>query len=191
MQKKQTVIVMGAIDSTLGKLNNATLGQALGFFMTELQYDRVRGKPMLGNLMAEIQALMTQPHFPNIDHVVRDLMSDGWAGPVFKGSVMAAIAGWILAEIDMHPTVSRIGDTLKTLGSNAALGTAAVVLLDDSSLGYSDGAPGQPYGGHNGYPRGASYSPLGRRNGGYFTMPNVSPGTPSFGGALPASPKPS
>lgn len=128
---------MGAFDSALSKLDNPTLGQALGFFMTELNYDKTTGQPMLGALMQQIRGAMLQPHFPNIEHVMRDLMADAYGGTVFKGGLMAGIAGWILDEVDMNPSISRMGKVLKTLGFNAALGAAAVVLLDDSTRGYS------------------------------------------------------
>lgn len=175
----------------IGKLDNPTLGQALGFVLSEFQLDRAKGQPMFGVLMQQIQGAMTHPHFPNIQHVMLDLMSDNFVGPVFKGGIIGAVAGWVLDEIDMNPAVSRIGKVLKTLGSNVAIGAVAVTLLDDSTRSYSGGNPaGRPSGGHDGYPRGAGYSPLGRRDGGYFTMPTVSPSTPTLPTILPSSPKP-
>jgi hypothetical protein len=183
---------MGTIDSILSKIDNPTLGQALGFTMLEFNYDRHRGTGMFSNLMKNIGDLMTQPHFPDVSHVINDLFY-GWGSEVFKPAIMAGIAGWILDEVDMNPTISRIGKVLKTLGLNGAMGVAGAVLLDRSSTGFSPGEPaGQPYGGHNGYPAGAGYSPLGRHNGGYFTMPTVPPaGTPNLPVILPRSPRPS
>lgn len=127
------------IGGILGKLDNDRLGQALGFLMTELKYDKARGKPMFGSLMLNIENLMTDPHFPNLSHTINDLMSDKWAGPVFKGGIMVGVAGWILDEIDLNPNISRIGKVLKTLGFNATLGSAAVVLLDQISTSHSTG----------------------------------------------------
>lgn len=178
------------LQGILSKLDNPTLGTALGFAMTELHDDQATGRPMGGTLMLQIQNLMTQPHFPNISHVIADLMSDGYSGAVFKPAIMAGIAGWVLDEVDIPFVPKSLGKVLQTLGFNGAIGAAAASLLEMSTTSHSPSPAGTPYGGHNGYPAGAGYSPLGRRNGGYFTMPNVPPQTPTLPSVLPRSPRP-
>jgi len=174
--------------------NADKLGGLLGFFGGASDV----GKAWWGDgqahtfdmLRINITDLMKDPHIPDIGHVLGDL-TQGYERSTFFAALMAWIGGYVLKEVDMDPAITKLGSALSKAGFGAALGVTAYAVVKRSGTTHSGGEPaGQPYGGHNGYPKGAGYSPLGRRDGGYFTMPNVPPAGTNLGAVLPASPRP-
>jgi len=172
------------LDSITGALENKTV-QSLGGFLWYGQKEY--GDGAINGSIRAVEALFKDPHIPNFRHVFLDLKDTG----MLKDLILLGLGGWIAEEINIHPMATKIGRLVKGFAMNGGLGAVIGSLVNHAGIEHSDGgAPGQPYGGHNGYPRGAGYSPLGRRNGGYFTMPTVHPSTPTIGAVLPASPRP-
>jgi hypothetical protein len=141
-------------------------------------------------LQINITDLFKDPHIPNIGHVL-SCLTDGYQRNTFMTALTAWLGGYVLKEVDLDPAITKLGSALSKAGFGAALGVLAYATIMESGTGHSGGEPaGQPSRSHNGYPAGAGYSPLGRRDGGYFTMKNVPPAGTNLGAVLPASPRP-
>jgi len=93
------------------------------------------GNP-IGAATAILEGLVRKPHFPNLDNVVGYILTYD-PSHTFKYGIGAAIAGWIASEIDMHPTVTKIGSALMKAGIGAAEANVALTFLIYSGLSSS------------------------------------------------------
>lgn len=182
------------VGNIFGKLegNADKLGALLGFLGGASDTAKMwGGQTALTMLQQNITDLMKDPHIPNLSNVLGDL-TGGYQRNTFMTALAAWIGGYALQEVDIDPTITKLGRALNKAGFGALLGVTAYAIVQRSGTWHSPNNPeGQPYGGHDGYPRGAGYSPTFRQDGGYFTMKNVPPaGTPNLPAILPASPRP-
>ena len=120
----------------LNKLDNDKLGMALGSFMTAQAVGKAWGTDFTGYYTTVLNGLITDPHFPNLGEVMTSLMGRAEA-PVFKGAISAAIVGYLLEMIDLHPQLEKVGKVLKTLGLNAAIGSAVTTIAAFSGAAHS------------------------------------------------------
>lgn len=112
----------------LNKLDNDKLGMALGSILTAKSVGDAVGGGLTGYYGQLIEGLMTEPHFPDLGHVLNALMNLNEA-PVFKGGISAAIIGYLLEMVDIDPRLEKLGKILKTLGFNAAIGSGITTVL--------------------------------------------------------------
>lgn len=92
-----------------------------------------------------IQDLISQPHFPDLNNLVRDLT----VGNTFKTAVKAALIGYVLKEINLHPQLTKIGKALTNGGIGAAKGAAIVTTIAYSSTFHSPRIRDTGNGGHS------------------------------------------
>ena len=87
-----------------------------------------------------IGALFEDPHIPDIQGVINALTK--WAeSKVFMPAVKAAVIGYVLKEINIHPQVNRIARALQNGGIGMAKGAAITTLVMYSGYHHSRHPP--------------------------------------------------
>lgn len=119
--------------------NADKIGMALAAWMHLAQ----EGPTPMAGLSRILNGLMTDPHFPNLEHVMGNLTDTAPSRTKpFIPCVQAAVIGWLLKEIDIHPTIARIGNFLMKAGIGGAEASAVLALITFSGAAHSSGAYG-------------------------------------------------
>jgi len=128
------------IDSIVGKIehNADKLGLGIGAYSELNRYAKEWKQygvtDPLSAAVAIFQALLENPHVPNLEHVSKALFSNTGT---FKPAAMAAVVGYFLKEIDVMPQLTRLGNLLMKGGVGAAESAAVINLLAYSGAGNS------------------------------------------------------
>jgi ABC-type glucose/galactose transport system permease subunit len=128
------------LDNIMGKIegNADKIGMILGAYGELNRYSKEWAQYGIKDPMAAamniVQALMENPHMPNLKHVQMALFSDTG---MFKGSVIAVIAGWFMKEVDILPQLSKLGAALMKAGIGSAEAAAVINILTYSGAGQS------------------------------------------------------
>lgn len=127
---------MQIISSIEKGLQKNKVGQLIGFVVGEHRIGQYAyGGPLdiFGVLDWQIKDLLQNPHFPNLLDLRYHLFRDDRLGAVLKPSLAAFIGGMIAKEVNIHPTVTRLGRLAESLGLNMAIGITAAGVLDEST----------------------------------------------------------
>jgi hypothetical protein len=86
---------------------------------------------IIGDFGTIINGITHTPHIPDFQAMLANLTGGGTVeSQYFMGGLEAWIVGWILAEVDIHPMIGRIGRFAKKAGINVTLGTTAYTMLE-------------------------------------------------------------
>jgi hypothetical protein len=113
-----------------GKLegNADKIGYAIGFLAVP---SAISGGNPIGHYQAILGNLMQHPHLPDFGAVIANLTGGGSEeSKFFMGGIEAFVIGWVLEQIDIHPTIARIGRFAKKAGLGTATATAAFTVLE-------------------------------------------------------------
>ena len=124
------------VNNILGKLDNENLARIIGFIMTEQAAGVAHGGDFMSFIMAQINGLTRNPHVPDLRKVWWSL-TQGTESNLFKNGITAAVAGWILKEAGINPSLNKFGGLAQTWGTGIAIGATASTALTYSSI-YSE-----------------------------------------------------
>lgn len=126
---------MALLNNITGKItkNADKIGMLAGAYGYLAESGKGAGLDAFGNAQRIIESLMSEPHFPNIGHVVADLKQSD----IFMTAVKAGLIGYILQELKLHPELTKIGRLLMKGGFGAAKGSAITTTLAYSSVFHS------------------------------------------------------
>lgn len=112
------------ISGILGKLegNAQTIGM-LGGTLAALNYYG-NGNPF-GGIKKIVDGLMSNPHFPNIEGFMGSLAPGTQEGTNFQTGIIAAVAGYLIKELNLHPALNRLGN----FAANGGIGYIEATLL--------------------------------------------------------------
>lgn len=82
------------------------------------------------------EGLMNDPHFPDLGSLKNYLLIYDKNHTLMNG-VKYGVIGWALDELNLHPTVTKIGKVLKEAGFGAAKSSAIVAALAYSGYAHS------------------------------------------------------
>jgi hypothetical protein len=160
------------IDNIFSKIegNADKLGALLGFFGGASNFAKPWGTDTMSMLQKNITDLLSQPHIPDLGHMLHD-MTAGYTKQTLFAAITAWIGGYALKEVDMDPQITKMGNALSKAGFGAILGLLAYNAMAYSGSWHSDGgADGSSGGGSH-----VGYLKDGRGWAGHFTQPTVAP----------------
>jgi hypothetical protein len=93
------------------------------------------GGNVIGVYGEHIKAITSHPHIPNFEAMFQVLTNTGTVeGQYFIGGIEAAVLGWILQQIDIHPMLARIGRFAQKAGIGTAEGTAIYTAIEFAGI---------------------------------------------------------
>ena len=113
------------------------VGSIIGVILAEQSLGKPRGWDFFQNIDAQLHHAWTDPHFPDLNSVRYDLTGAGDLAQLFKGSVMAVLAGEIGKELNIDPRVTKVSKVAQKLGMNVGFATVGVALVERSTLKHS------------------------------------------------------
>jgi hypothetical protein len=174
---------IGSIPSKIAS-NADKLGMAVG----AISYlASCGGGDFIKGAQAILGGLVEKPHMPNLGHVWVNLIR-GEMNHTFPTAVGAAIAGWVLKEIDILPQANKIGEAVMKAGIGAAEASVVLAVLAHSGQFFST-----TYGADAGLGGGSHFNFLGgsRHNPhGAYSEPSVAPLGTKLTRSGPSSPSP-
>ncbi len=116
------------IGNILGKLesNSDKLGLALGSLGMLNYYG---GGNAVEGISSVAMGIIKNPHIPDFQGVIRSLTSDVHEGNQLKTAIGAIIAGYLMKEVNIHPTLNRFGNFIEKAGIGVAEATALLTVL--------------------------------------------------------------
>ena len=109
-----------SLDNILGALENQKTGVLAGFLLNEYQLSKDWNQDFLFVIQNQVTHLLTNPHLPKLDDVLMEI-TGGTPSLIFKPAANAAIIGWILKELKLHPMLTKYAGKASTIGINFAI----------------------------------------------------------------------
>jgi hypothetical protein len=136
------------VEGIIGKVesNIENIGKIVGFAYGIQKQAQAENKPFMDHAEYLVHQLMSDPHIPDLGHLITDLTGP-WGNKAVKDSVMITLVGMGMEYIDIVPQMSRYGKILSKLGWNMTLGSLGYLLARYSSIAHSSG--GSPSQGSN------------------------------------------
>ena len=133
------------VNNIVGKLthNADKLGLLAGGAGQVAGYAQSSGRTFTDQLTLIGTKLLSDPHFPNIDHVIRDLQGSN----VFMGGLKFGALGWVLSEVGLF---SKEANLLQKVGFNAAKGAGIVSIVAHCGWAHSPESSGRSFGSSSG-----------------------------------------
>lgn len=121
----------------LGKISSKLplIGKLGGVFMAASASAPYNNTDAFGLIGGMAEGAIKQLHFPNVEHVVNDLLKGINAKPM-KQAIVLAVAGELMGALGVQTKYAKL---IKDFGYNAAMGVAALSIIGHSTLWFSPG----------------------------------------------------